>query len=69
MIETRITRSRAIDLVQYDPETKRLWISFTSGNQKYEYRNVPEHIHAGLIKATSVGGYYDDHIRDRYEAF
>jgi hypothetical protein len=57
--------SSAIRFIDYDPTTKILRITFTTGNT-YDYFNVPQHIYDGLISASSKGGYYNDYIRDTY---
>lgn len=58
-------RSSAITFVDYDPETKELRITFTRGFT-YTYYGVPASVYAGLLNASSVGTYFNDHIRDRY---
>lgn len=58
--------SSAIDRIGYDPQSRRLRIEFTQGDS-YDFCNVPLHIYEGLIRAASKGGYYNDHIRDRYQ--
>ena len=32
----------------------------------YDYCGVPEAVFNGLLRASSKGSYYNDHIRDRY---
>ena len=58
--------SSAINAVGYDPMTRRMRIQFTQGHT-YDFCNVPEHIHSGLMRASSKGSYYNDYIRDRYQ--
>lgn len=57
-------RSSNIDSVGYDSGV--LEISFRSGGI-YQYRIVPEHIYLELMNAPSKGGYFHDHIKDRYD--
>lgn len=57
--------SSAIRFVDYNPSTRVLKITFTTGNT-YDYFNVPQHIYDGLISAASKGSYYNDFIKDVY---
>ena len=58
--------SSAISAIGYDPGSKRMRIKFTNGNT-YDFCNVPEHVFNGLLKASSKGTYYTDHVKDRYQ--
>nr|WP_255357231.1 KTSC domain-containing protein [Lysobacter sp. Root604] len=58
--------SSAISAVGYDPSTMRLRIRFVEGHS-YDFYRVPQHVYDGLMRARSKGGYYNDHIRDRYQ--
>jgi len=60
--------SSAIRAVHYDPKSKTLTIWFTSGDQGYDYYNVPEWIYSGLLAASSKGQYFNQYIRDQYAA-
>lgn len=60
--------SSAINAVGYDPMTRRMKIKFTQGDT-YDFCNVPEHIYNDLMRASSKGSYYNDHIRDRYKCY
>ena len=55
-------RSSNIASVGYENGT--LEIAFVDGGV-YQYLNVPEHIYQGLMSATSKGGYFHNHIKDR----
>lgn len=57
--------SSALEAVGYDAATRRMKIRFTSG-KIYDFCGVPERIHAGLMRASSKGAYYNDHVKDRY---
>ena len=57
--------SSAMIAIGYDPITKILEITFKQG-ETYPFCNVPENIFTGLKNAHSHGGYYNDHIRDKY---
>ncbi|MEA2096949.1 MAG: KTSC domain-containing protein [Candidatus Cloacimonadota bacterium] len=52
--------------IGYDSETRILEITFKQG-ETYPFCNVPENIFIGLKSAQSHGGYYNDHIRDKYQ--
>lgn len=58
--------SSAIEAVGYDPTTMRMKIRFVQGDT-YDFCGVPAHVFNGLLNARSKGGYYNDHIRDRYQ--
>ena len=51
--------------VCYDPPSASLDITFRSGGV-YRYSNVPTHVHAGLMSASSHGDYFHQHIKDKY---
>jgi hypothetical protein len=58
--------SSAIRAIGYDATTRRMKITFTEGHT-YDFCGVPESVFKGLLHAGSKGGYYNDHIRDRYQ--
>lgn len=58
-------RSSAISAVGYDPSSRRMKITFVQGHT-YDFCRVPQHIYDGLMRASSKGAYYNDHIKDRY---
>nr|WP_237651331.1 KTSC domain-containing protein [Xanthomonas translucens] len=41
-------------------------IQFVQGHT-YDFCRVPAHVFQGFLNAGSKGGYYNDHIRDRYQ--
>lgn len=57
--------SSTIAAAGYDRDTAVLEIEFTSGDV-YEYFLVPNSIFEGLLRATSKGRFFGDHLRDRY---
>lgn len=57
--------SRAIEAIGYDPARMRMKIRFVHG-ETYDFCSVPAHVFNEFLAATSKGGYYNDHIRDRY---
>ena len=58
--------SSAIQAVGYDPETRRMKITFAQG-YTYDFCGVPQHVYEGLLGAGSKGAFYNDHIKDRYQ--
>lgn len=60
----RVTSS-AMSAVGYDASNGRMQITFTQGHT-YDFCRVPPHIYEGLMRASSKGTYYNDHIKDRY---
>ncbi|HVT12752.1 MAG TPA: KTSC domain-containing protein [Fimbriimonadaceae bacterium] len=49
----------------YDLATQTMEIEFTS-RSIYRYENVPQSVFEGLIRADSVGSYFNAHVRDDY---
>ncbi|CTP93187.1 KTSC domain-containing protein [Xanthomonas graminis] len=58
--------SSAISAIGYDPASMRMKIQFVQGHT-YDFCRVPAHVFQGFLNAGSKGGYYNDHIRDRYQ--
>ena len=57
--------SSAIRFASYNPLTFTLTIDFTDGSV-YEYSGVEPSTFIGLIQSSSVGRYFNYHIRDNY---
>ena len=51
--------------VGYESTSKILEIEFQSG-EVYQYLEVPEMVHKGLLRAESKGQYFNSEIRDDY---
>lgn len=64
-MEMKMVISSAIKAIGYDPITKRMKIRFAEG-QTYDFCHVPENVHKALFGANSIGTYYNNHIKDRY---
>lgn len=64
-MERRAVSSSSVASVGWDPSTRMLEIEFTSG-RIYRYFDVPEIVHAGLVRAKSIGQFLNERIRDRY---
>jgi hypothetical protein len=60
---TRV-RSSVIRAVGYDGST--LTVEFRSG-RTYDHPHVPYPVYAGLMSASSKGGYYNRNIRGKYK--
>ncbi len=56
--------SSAIRAVSYDGYT--LTVLFRTSDTLYEHPGVPPWVFAGLMFATSMGAYYNAHIRGKY---
>ena len=57
--------SSAVSFVYYDEVAAELHVEFTSG-RTYVYFGVPRRVYDDLIKAPSIGAYFNDHIKDTY---
>lgn len=58
--------SDALEDIEYNYEYNSLRVRFTSGS-RYRYRNVPLRIWNGLVKASSKGTFFNEHILDNYK--
>lgn len=58
--------SSAITAIGYDAETMRMRVRFTQGHA-YDFCRVPAEIFQAFLNSYSKGGFYNDHIRDRYQ--
>ena len=54
--------SSNVESVGYDAATSTLEVEFRNGGV-YQYFDVPASKHAGLLAASSVGGYLDAYIK------
>lgn len=61
-----VFNSTAIRRAEYDPVSKVLQLWFAESGGPYDYYGVPQQVFDGLCHASSKGGYFNDHIRDRY---
>lgn len=55
--------SSAINRIEWNNGTLSIW--FTESG-KYDYYNVPQSVYESFLKARSIGGFYNDYIKDRY---
>lgn len=63
---SKLVKSSNVKRVGYTPGDKLLTVEFKTGDA-YQYRGVPAAVHAKLLKAKSVGGYFAEHVKNRYE--
>lgn len=59
--------SSAIREVRYNFESQSFFITFQRGKE-YMYPDVPEHVFAGFMSASSKGKFLHKFIRDQYNA-
>lgn len=57
--------SSNIAAIGYDPDSQTLEIEFLNGGV-YQYFDVPQHIHEGLMNAGSHGQYLAQNIKGAY---
>jgi lysyl-tRNA synthetase class 2 len=57
--------SSVIRSFRYDPADESLAIRFVSG-RRYRYARVPKAIYEEMIRSSSKGAYFNEHIRDRF---
>jgi hypothetical protein len=57
--------STTIATVAYDPARKLLQLEFRRG-AIYQYFDVPDAVHQGLLRASSKGSYFNLTIRNRF---
>jgi hypothetical protein len=60
------TASSAIRDIEYDPDERRLTVTFITG-RIYEYFDVPVGIVGCFEDAESKGAFFNRHIRDHYD--
>lgn len=67
MIEWISVSSSAIRKIGYDVDTNHMYIDFEDSDPYYKYCRVPEGLFRRFISAPSVGGFYHQHIKDKYD--
>ena len=58
--------SSAIKKVSYNSTNNILTLTFTSSDREYDYGPVPAREVIQMMKAPSIGKYYNNYIRDQY---
>lgn len=56
-------RSSAISRIEWRNGTLSIWFH-ESG--RYDYYGVPESVYNAFLASSSKGGFFNDHIKDRY---
>lgn len=64
-MERQRVSSSNVRSVGYDAGSSTLEVEFNSGGV-YQYFGVPETVYSALMRASSMGSYLNDHIKDRY---
>lgn len=64
-MQRQALRSRGIVSVGYDPEASALEIEFRTG-RVYRYHDVPESVHAWLLRAKNKGSFVSKMISPKY---
>jgi hypothetical protein len=70
MIEIQKVKSSWIESLGYDEEDGELHVKFRHGRgvvKAYIYVMVPREVYEKMLRAESVGRYYQTHIKDVYE--
>lgn len=67
MIELINVRSTAIRRIGYNANTMHLYVDFEDSDPVYTFCRVPERVFREFVKARSVGQYYHQAIKDRYD--
>ncbi|MEP0825705.1 MAG: KTSC domain-containing protein [Nitrososphaera sp.] len=65
-MERQAVQSSNIRSIGYDATTRTLEIEFSSGGV-YQYYSVDEAVYEQLISASSIGSFFHQHIRDKYQ--
>jgi len=53
--------------IGYDPTAQQLTVVFRDGGETYVYKDISVELYQGLIAADSVGAYYHQNIRDKFQ--
>lgn len=59
-------KSSSISAVGYDKDESKLGVRFPSGDE-YEYYRVPLNVYQEMRAAPSVGVYFNEHVKFKYE--
>jgi hypothetical protein len=65
VVKTEPVQSSLIAEIGYDPDARILEVRFRGG-RSYHYFDVPPTEHAVLMRAASIGGYFNRNIFPRY---
>lgn len=67
MTEWISVNSRAIRKIGYDASSSSMFIDFEDSHPIYTFCGVPEAVFRDFINSASVGRYYHQYIKDRYQ--
>ncbi len=67
MIQWIGVTSSAIRKIGYDSSSNRMYIDFEDSDPYYTFCRVPEDVFNSFINANSVGRFYHDNIKDKYD--
>lgn len=67
MTEWVNVRSSAIRKIGYDAGTSRMHIDFEDSDPFYTYCRVPEELFRRFVSARSVGRFYHQYVKDKYD--
>lgn len=59
--------SSQLSYIGYDEDTQELYITFIKGDT-YKYNLVPEQVYKEFLSSASVGKYYINNIRGKYNS-
>ena len=60
-MDRKLVSSSELSSVGYDGDSQLLEVEFRVGTI-YQYHNVPADVHAALLKASSIGRFFNEHI-------
>lgn len=63
----RDLESSMISRAEYDPDTQVLRLTFAKVGQVYRYSDVPEDVVNALCEAESIGTFFAQNIRGKYD--
>lgn len=66
VVDFRPAKSVLIKEVEYQKIPKTMFIRFTTG-QRYKYEHVPEWIFKEMQEAVSVGEYFNNNVKNRFD--
>jgi hypothetical protein len=58
--------SSVLRSIGYSPTSHTLEVEFVEQKDIYQYHNVPKDIYYNLMTASSLGQYFNNHIKNQY---
>lgn len=65
-VEMEFVQSSNLEQIGYDSDNQELYIVFKKSGLTYVYSDVPESVFEELKNAESLGGYFNQNIKDVY---